>query len=201
MKKSELGFLPLLLALLVITSTVSLAYAYLQSSVGDRQARARNLEDIEMAEEAMTEYKNLVQFLGTVSMLKNHFEDEYSDAMIAQLRLLYQMEKYDEAVELSDICVQEGIKDIAAVYFWSGNAFFGRGINEPNSQDKFAWFNRAQDQYRAGLEKDSEQRWNLRFNYELLRTAVEQAEADEEDKPIKLLRPEDLRQADAKIAG
>ena len=201
MKKSELGFLPLLLALLVITSTVSLAYAYLQSSVGDRQARARNLEDIEMAEEAMTEYKNLVQFLGTVSMLKNHFEDEYSDAMIAQLRLLYQMEKYDEAVELSDICVQEGIKDIAAVYFWSGNAFFGRGINEPNSQDKFAWFNRAQDQYRAGLGKDSEQRWNLRFNYELLRTAVEQAEADEEDKPIKLLRPEDLRQADAKIAG
>ncbi len=154
-----------------------------------------------MVEEAMAEYKNLVQFLGTMSVLKSHFEDEYSDAMIAQLRLLYKMEKYDEAAELSDICVQEGINDIAAVYFWSGNAFFGKGVNEQNPQDAFAWFHRAQEQYRAGLEKDTEQRWSIRFNYELLRTAIEQAEQDEEEQPIKLLRPEDIQQGDTKVAG
>ena len=202
MKKRELGFLPLLLALVVITSVVLLAYAYLQSSVGGREQRAQQLEHDQMAEEAMTEYQNLVEFLSNSSVLKTQFEEEYSSAMVAQLRLLYQMEKYDEAIELADICIQEDIHDLAGAYFWSGNAFFQKGIHEEMMEDAFAWFHRSQDQYRKSLEKDSEQRWNIRFNYELVRTALEQAEQDQDDKPVKVLRPRDqIEQADTKIAG
>ena len=202
MKKREFGFLPLLLALIVITSVILLAYAYLQSSVSGREQRAQQWEHGQMAEEAMTEYKSLVEFLSSSSLLRNQFEEEYSGAMIAQLRLLYQMGKYDEAIELTDICIQEDIEDVAAAYFWSGNAYFQKGIQEEMMEDAFAWFHRSQDQYRKSLEKDSEQRWNVRFNYELVRTALEQAEQDQDDKPVKILRPRDqIEQADTKIAG
>jgi tetratricopeptide (TPR) repeat protein len=202
MKKREFGFLPLLLALIVITSVILLAYAYLQSSVGGREQRAQQLEHSQMAEEAMTEYKTLVEFLSSPSVLRNQFEEEYSEAMIGQLRLLYQLERYDEAIELADICIQEDIHDLAAAFFWSGNAYFQKGIHEEMMEDAFAWFNRSQDQYRRSLEKDSEQRWNIRFNYELVRTALEQAEQDQDDKPVKVLRPRDqIEQADTKVAG
>ncbi len=202
MKKREFGFLPLLLALIVITSVILLAYAYLQSSVSGREQRAQQLEHGQMAEEAMTEYKSLVEFLSSSSVLRNQFEEEYSGAMIAQLRLLYQMGKYDEVIELTDIGIQEDIEDVAAAYFWSGNAYFQKGIQEEMMEDAFAWFHRSQDQYRKSLEKDSEQRWNVRFNYELVRTALEQAEQDQDDKPVKFLRPRDqIEQADTKVAG
>ncbi len=202
MKKREFGFLPLLLALIVITSVILLAYAYLQSSVSGREQRAQQLEHDQVAEEALTEYKNLVEFLSSPSVLRSQFEKEYSGAMVAQLKLLYQMGKYDEAIELGEICVQEDIEDVAAVYFWSGNAYFQKGIEEEMMEDAFAWFHRSQDQYRKSLEKDSEQRWNIRFNYELVRTALEQAEQDQEDKPVKVLRPkEQIEQSNAKVAG
>ena len=202
MKKKEFGFLPLLLALIVIISAILLGYAYLQSSVSGREQRAQQLEHDQMAEEAMTEYKNLVEFLRSSSVLRSRFEGEYSGAMIAQLRLLYQMGKYEEAIELADICIQEEIEDVAAAYFWSGNAYFQKGIQEEMMEDAFAWFHRSQDLYRKSLEQDGEQRWNIRFNYELVRTALEQAEQDQDDKPVKVLRPRDqIEQADTKIAG
>ena len=202
MKKKEFGFLPLLLALIVIISAILLGYAYLQSSVGGREQRAQQLEHDQMAEEAMTEYKNLVEFLSSSSVLRSRFEGEYSGAMIAQLRLLYQMGKYEEAIELADICIQEDIEDVAAAYFWSGNAYFQKGVQEEMMEDAFAWFHRSQDLYRKSLEQDNEQRWNIRFNYELVRTALEKADQDQDEKPVKILRPRDqIEQADTKIAG
>ena len=202
MKQIEFRFLPLLLALIVIGSSVLLAYSYLQSSVNDGQVTAQQFENNELTEEAMAEYKDVIQFLSSSSLLRRQFEEEYSDAMIGQLRLLYQQERYDDAIELAEICIQEQITDSAAAYFWSGNAFFQKGINEEMMEDAFAWFHRAQDQFRKGLEKDGGQRWNLRYNYELVRTALEQAEQEEEDEPVKILRPRDqIEQPDAKVAG
>ncbi len=202
MKQMELRFLPLLLALIVITSIVLLAYSYLQSSVAGRQETAQQFESDALTEEAMTEYQDAVEFLGSSSLLRGQFEEQYSDAMVGQLRILYQQERYDEAIELAEISIQEEISDSAAAYFWSGNAFFQKGIQEEMMEDAFAWFHRAQDQYRHGLEKDDQERWNIRYNYELVRTALEQAEQEEEDEPVKVLRPrEHIEQADAKVAG
>jgi tetratricopeptide (TPR) repeat protein len=201
-KTPDFKILPLLLALLVIVSLGFLAYGYLQSKVAGQEERAQQLESNNQSQEAMEEYQGLVQYLGNLSVLRSRFEQEYSSAMVAQLRLLYAMERFDEAIELADICIQENISDLAAAYFWSGNAFFQKGINEEAMEDAFAWFNRAQDQFRKALEQDSQERWNIRFNYELIRTALEQAEQDQDDKPVKVLRPKDqIQQSDTKIAG
>ena len=184
MKKPEFKILPLLLALLVIVSLGFLAYGYLQSSVSGRQERAQELEGDRQPQEAMEEYQGLVGYLGNLSVLQSRFQEEYSSAMVAQLRLLYAMQRYDEAIELADICIQEDISDLTAAYFWSGNAFFQKGINEEAMEDAFAWFNRSQDQFRKALEQDTEARWNIRFNYELIRTALEQAEQDQDDSVL-----------------
>ena len=202
MKQIEFRFLPLLLALIVIGSSVLLAYSYLQSSVSGRQETAQQFESDELTEEAIAEYQDVVEFLSSSSLLRGQFEEDYSDAMIGQLRILYQLERFDEAIELAEISIQEEITDSAAAYFWSGNAYFQKGIHEEMMEDAFAWFHRAQDEYRKGLEKDAGERWNLRYNYELVRTALEQAEQEEEDEPVKILRPRDqIQQADAKVAG
>ena len=202
MKQLEFKFLPLLLALILIISSIFLAYAFLQSSAASRQESAQQLESSEMPEEALAAYQKLTQFLSSLGVLKGQFEAEYSDAMVAQVRLLYGMGRFDEAIELADISVQENIQDSAASYFWSGNAFFQMGLQEEDAADGFPYFHRAQDQYRKALEKDSGQRWNIKFNYELIRTALEQAEQEEEEQEFKVLRPKDqIRQADTKVAG
>ena len=101
-----------------------------------------------------------------------------------------------------DGLLQENIQDSAASYFWSGNAFFQLGMQEMDLADGFPFYHRAQDQYRKALEKDDGQRWNIKFNYELIRTALEQAEQTEEEQEFKVLRPKDqIRQADTKVAG
>ncbi len=68
--------MPLLLALIVITSVILLSYAYLQSSVVGREQKAQQLDHDHMAEEAMMEYKNLVEFLSSPSVLRSQFEKE-----------------------------------------------------------------------------------------------------------------------------
>ncbi len=202
MKPLEFRFLPLLLALILVISSIFLAYAFLQSSVASREESAQQLESSEMPEEALAAYQNLTQFLSNLGVLKGRFEAEYSDAMVSQVRLLYRMGRYDEAIELADISVQENIQDSAASYFWSGNAFFQLGMQEMDLADGFPFYHRAQDQYRKALEKDDGQRWNIKFNYELIRTALEQAEQTEEEQEFKVLRPKDqIRQADTKVAG
>ena len=65
-----------------------------------------------------------------------------------------------------------------------------------------AWFRRAQAQFREGLVHDVPTRWNLRFNYEFVKMAIEQAGKDQEKEPIKIMRPQDpLRQPARKIEG
>jgi len=190
------------MAIVAIISVLLLVYGYLQFSVVDQRERAEQLERDGQIEAALEEYQDLVQYLGRASLLKSHFRSDYSEAMTGQLRLLYLLERFDDAVEFGDICIQEEVDDMAAAYFWSGNAFFQKGINEEAMEDAFAWFNRAQDQYRKALEKDSDQRWNIRFNYELIRTALEEASESEDDQPVKILRPKDqIQQADTRIIG
>ena len=201
-KKTHIGFLPLAMALMAIVSLLLLAYGYLQSSVIGRVEHAEQLEINGQLDEALEEYKSLAGYLNGFSLLKANFSNPYSKAMTGQLRVLYQLGQYDEAVEFGDICIQEEVDDMAAAYFWSGNAFLRRGINEDAAEDRFAWFNRAQDQYRKALERDMADRWNIRYNYELIRTVLEEAAGSEDDEPVKILRPkEQIQQGDPRIIG
>ena len=202
MKRKTVGFWPLISALVLVASLAALAYAYLQFSLVRQWEEAEALQSQQRFEEALAKYGEMGRYLGGSPLLKSHFEQEYSAARIAQLRLLYQSEKYDEAIELAESCIQERIADLGGAYFWSGNSFFQKGIHEEVGEDSFPWFRRAQAQFREGLVHDVPTRWNLRFNYEFVKMAIEQAGKDQNKEPIKIMRPQDpLRQPARKIEG
>ena len=195
--------MPLLLALIFMASLVVLAYGYLQHSVTTRWEEAQELERKGMAKEAAAAYKGISQYLERFDVLKSHFNREYSAAQIGQLRLLYQLGTYDKVIDLADTCAKEKLTDAGAVYFWGGNALIQRGMTEEKAEDAFPWLHRAMAQFQKGLEEDVEKHWNLKYNYELVKTIIDSASKNQEEKPQQILRKKEERieKQPTKIAG
>ena len=188
-RRSQSRILPLFSALLLIVSLAVLALGYLKGSVGHSLNHARQLEEAERFEEAFEEYQELADFLRGSRLLYSRFQDQYSEAMVGQMELLYRRQRYDEVIALADSSIQEEVTDLAAVYFWSGNAFFLKGVNQDVGEDSYSWFNRAEVNYRKALEHDQRERWGIRFNFELVRTLLAEAENNRGKEPIKIMRP------------
>ena len=196
--------LPLLMAFVFMASLVLLPYGYLQRSVAQRLEKAQDLERRGKTRDALDAYKELGEYLGRLNWLKSHFNMEYGDSQVAQLRILYQSGSYDKVIDLADTCVKERIPDLGATYFWSGNALIQRGLTEQSAEDAFPWFHRAMAQFQKGLGEDtSSQHWNLKYNYELITTVIQEASKGNEDKPQQILRrkEERIEKPVAKIAG
>ncbi|MBI4456023.1 MAG: hypothetical protein HY644_09015 [Acidobacteria bacterium] len=185
--------LPLLLAFVFMASWVVLAYGYFQHSIVERWQKAQELEKKGMTKDALAQYRDLAQYLGQINWLKSQFNEEYSAAQIAQLRLLYQTGSYDKVIDLADSCSKEKLSDPGAVYFWSGNALIQRGATEIAPEDAFPWFHRAMAQFQKGLEEDVGKHWNIKYNYELVRTVIEQATKNKDEKPQQILRRKEER--------
>lgn len=155
------------------------------------------------ANEALEEYRGLSQYLGRFNWLKTHFDNEYSEGQVGQLRLLYQAGSYDKVIDFADAASQEKLADPGAVYFWGGNALIRRGLTEESAEDAFPWFNRAMAQFQKGLEEDSRGHWNLKFNYELIATIIADATKGQGEKPQQILRrkEERIEKPSTKVAG
>ncbi len=181
--------LPLLGALALIVSLSLLAFAYLKGSVVDSIHQARQAEEEERLEDAMARHRDLTSFLRNSRLLQSLFWREYSQSLAGQMRILYSQRNFDEVIALADSVVQEEIDDLATVYFWSGNAFFAKGADRDAAEDSYSGFNRAEAHYRKALELDEEGRWEIRYNFELVRTVLDQAEKSQGKKPVKIMRP------------
>ncbi len=151
--------------------------------------RASQEEEREQFEHALDEYQDSIRFLRTSRLMQSLFWREYSQALIGQMRVQYRLDNYDEVISLADSIVQEEIDDMAAAYFWSGNAFFAKGVDRDAEEDSYSWFNRAEANYRKALELDELDRWGIRYNFELVRTVLDQAETSQGKKPVKIMRP------------
>jgi hypothetical protein len=97
-----------------------------------------------------------------------------------QVRLLYQMQRYDEAIEKAG--------DSTSVYgthFWSGCAMFARASADEQSQSRLEWFERAEAEFRTALEARPGD-WDTKFNYELTRSLLNRLR-EEPETPRRLL--------------
>jgi tetratricopeptide (TPR) repeat protein len=201
--KKRSGVVPLLAAILFLVSCVLLAYGYVEYSISKRWNTAQALKSKEQREEALAEYKALSEEIKRFDWLKTRFQTQYSASEVSRLELLYQLGKYDEVIELADASIQEGIADVPAASFWNGNALFRKGSQEKEPENALPWLHRSMSQYRKALEEDNSGRWNVRFNYELVKTIIEQAENSKEKQTMKILRPPEQRTEEPKkkIAG
>jgi hypothetical protein len=97
-----------------------------------------------------------------------------------QVRLLYQMQRYDEAIEKAG-----GSTSVAGTHFWSGCALFARASAEERAESRLEWFERAEGEFRAAVEA-SPADWDSKFNYELTRALLNRLR-EQPDTPRRLL--------------
>jgi hypothetical protein len=97
-----------------------------------------------------------------------------------QVRLLYQMQRYDEAIEKAG-----GSTSVHGTHFWSGCSMFARASAEERPQSRLEWFERAEAEFREALEARPAD-WDTKFNYELTRTLLNRLR-EEPETPRRLL--------------
>jgi hypothetical protein len=107
-----------------------------------------------------------------------------------QVRLLYQMQRYDEAIEKAGDSTS-----VHGTHFWSGCAMFARAAAEEGAQPRLEWFERAEGEFRAALAA-SPADWDTKFNYELTRSLLNRLREQPETPRrllFELIRPQSPR--------
>jgi hypothetical protein len=107
-----------------------------------------------------------------------------------QVRLLYQMQRYDEAIEKA-----ADSTGIAGTHFWSGCALFARASAEERAESRLEWFERAEGEFRAAVAA-SPGDWDSKFNYELTRALLNRLREQPETPRrllFELIRPQSPR--------
>jgi len=107
-----------------------------------------------------------------------------------QVRLLYQMQRYDEAIEKAGDSTS-----VHGTHFWSGCAMFARAAAEEGAQTRLEWFERAEGEFRSALVA-SPADWDTKFNYELTRSLLNRLREQPETPRrllFELIRPQSPR--------
>lgn len=107
-----------------------------------------------------------------------------------QVRLLYQMQRYDEAIEKAGDSTS-----VHGTHFWSGCAMFARAAAEERSQNRLEWFERAEGEFRTALAAAPAD-WDTKFNYELTRSLLNRLREQPETPRrllFELIRPQSPR--------
>ena len=97
-----------------------------------------------------------------------------------QVRLLYQMQRYDEAIEKASDSAS-----VAGTHFWSGCALFARASAEERAESRLEWFERAEGEFRSAVAANPDD-WDSKFNYELTRALLNRLR-EQPDTPRRLL--------------
>jgi hypothetical protein len=97
-----------------------------------------------------------------------------------QVRLLYEMQRYDEAVEKAG-----NSTSVHGTHFWSGCALFARASAEERGESRLEWFERAEGEFRTALTAAPGD-WDTKFNYELTRSLLNRLR-EEPETPRRLL--------------
>ena len=97
-----------------------------------------------------------------------------------QVRLLYQMQRYDEAIDKASDSTS-----VHGTHFWSGCAMFARATAEEGAESRLQWFERAETEFRSALSAAPAD-WDTKFNYELTRSLLNRLR-EEPDTPRRLL--------------
>lgn len=107
-----------------------------------------------------------------------------------QVRLLYEMQRYDEAIEKAG-----NSTSVHGTHFWSGCAMFARAAAEERGETRLEWFERAEGEFRTALSASPDD-WDTKYNYELTRSLLNRLREEPETPRrllFELLRPQSPR--------
>jgi len=140
--------------------------------------------------DSLDEYRTAETRLSRIPALQQLAPALVGSVQANQVRLLYQMQRYDEAIEKAGASTS-----IHGTHFWSGCAMFARASAEDRPETRLEWFERAESEFRSALAA-SPGDWDTKYNYELTRSLLNRLR-EEPDTPrrllFELLRPQSPR--------
>lgn len=114
------------------------------------------------------------------------FAGDYHRVVANQLRALYRLGRYDEAVDTA-----ERAPEGAGPHFWSGLAFFRKATAEQKPDARLGWLTRAEEEFRKAVAADPAD-WDTKYNFELASRLAAALRKEPQTPPaqlMQLLRP------------
>lgn len=177
-------FAAALLAVVAGTALVWMAAWLSPLAAADLAVRDGRLTD------GLNEYRTAESRLTRVPALEQFAPSLVGSVQANQVRLLYQMQRFDEAIEKAGTSAS-----VHGTHFWSGCAMFARAAAEETGESRLEWFERAEGAFRAALT-EAPYDWDTKYNYELTRSLLNRLR-EEPDTPrrllFELLRPQSPR--------
>ncbi len=140
--------------------------------------------------DGLNEFKTAEARLSQVPALQQVAPALLGSVQANQVRLLYEMQRYDEAIEKAG-----NSTSVHGTHFWSGCAMFARASAEERGETRLEWFERAEGEFRTALSASPDD-WDTKYNYELTRSLLNRLR-EEPDTPrrllFELLRPQSPR--------
>lgn len=140
--------------------------------------------------DGLNDYRAAEARLARVPALQQLAPSLIGSVQANQVRLLYQMQRFDEAIEKAGSSAA-----VHGTHFWSGCAMFARAVAEEQGEARLEWFERAEGAFRAALT-EAPHDWDTKYNYELTRSLLNRLR-DEPETPrrllFELLRPQSPR--------
>ncbi len=114
------------------------------------------------------------------------FPGEYDRIAENRLWILYQMQRFDDAIDAAEHAPLG-----ASPHFWAGCAFFQKARAEQNPEARLGWLARAEEELRKAVEARPDD-WDTKFDYELASRLMTELRKQPKTPPaqmMQLLRP------------
>jgi tetratricopeptide (TPR) repeat protein len=137
----------------------------------------------------------------TYAWLPQILPDEHKQASLNQVAILYRQQKNSEALaKLQEIpAYAPELVESADYLFWMGNVLFRQASESKDPETAAKTLRSAMSEYQRGLAAQPDD-WDLKFNYELLRSTLAQPDRDRKSQEQKVksvidkMRPTDPSQ-------
>jgi tetratricopeptide (TPR) repeat protein len=137
-------------------------------------------------EEALASYVAAELRFDRTPAARRMFAAEYERTVANHLWVLYRLKRFDETIDLA-----ERAPASALPRFWSGCAFFQKGVQEEKPDTRLGWLSRAEEEFRKAIEVTPED-WDTKYDFELTSRLVAQLRKQPKTPPrqlMQLLRP------------
>jgi hypothetical protein len=169
--------------LVLLISLTLFTYAWLNFEL-DRAKTAFDQGDLERA---LTTYARIEQPFQSLPWLAHVFVDEHKQASLNQVAILYSQRKNADALsKLEELpAYAPGLVDSADYGFWMGNVLFRQALESKDSETVANSLKSAMSEYQRGLAMEPDD-WDLKFNYELVRSILAQPDRDRKAQEQKV---------------
>jgi tetratricopeptide (TPR) repeat protein len=138
-------------------------------------------------EQALAGYAAAEARFDRFAAVKELFAADYEHVMASQLWTLYQLQRYDEAID-----VAQRAPERAQPHFWSGCAFFEKARAEEKPDPRLGWLTRAEEELRRAVEAAPSD-WDTKYDFELVTKLAAELRKQPRTPPnqlMQLLRPQ-----------